>query len=79
MNRSTLAFAYAEKTGRTVRIAAEPPPPAPGPAVRPPASAPRSTPREIDQEALLVAVRRSLASCRNSAERRMLAAFEAAR
>ena len=37
----------------------------------------RSAPPSVSDDALLIAVRRSLASCRDSSQRRMLAAFEA--
>jgi hypothetical protein len=87
MNRSTLALAYAAKTAKTAgeqprqgiptgiaRDAAMVPA-----AVRAPESRSRMTPEPISEDALLIAVRRSLASCRDTSHRRMLAAFEAMR
>jgi hypothetical protein len=50
---------------------------APGPA--PYRSAPSQPQETTGEDALLIAVRRSLASCRDSAQRRMLPAFEAKR
>jgi hypothetical protein len=87
MNRNTLARAYAAQTAQPGRAPAAQPsprsehagPPAAGlvaPA-RPAAEAPSS--QAAFEDALLIAVRRSLASCRDSSQLRMLAAFEARR
>jgi hypothetical protein len=94
MTRSTLALAYAARVAPSTRpataAAVQPAPLAPArsrPAA--PASAPvppqrQTAPRSeaqapLAQEALLIAVRRSLASCRDSSQLRMLAAFESVR
>jgi hypothetical protein len=92
MSRNTLARAYAAST-RPVLPAATEALPAVQPAAqpRPPAvpvvrgtSLQRTVPAgpqqpDVIADALLIAVRRSLASCRDSTQLRMLAAFEASR
>lgn len=85
MSRDTLALAYAASTrpaqpampeaSRAVQPAASSPSQAPAAPVRH-AAAPQP---EAVGDALLIAVRRSLASCRDSTQLRMLAAFEASR
>ena len=87
MSRSTLALAYATRAAQAAApqpVASAQPrraPPARLPAALPPAAAhalprTRATPAAIAEDALLIAVRRSLASCRDSSQLRMLAAFE---
>jgi hypothetical protein len=87
MNRNTLAGAYARRTAQPAAVAqelgaasartllAEPAP------VTRPAPAPGRVAREaaVIEDALLIAVRRSLASCKDSSQLRMLAAFQASR
>jgi hypothetical protein len=82
MTRNTLALAYAAKTSKTASAQSQPAPramplpPAAPTAPRPAAARPEQA---IIEDALLIAVRRSLASCRDSTQLRMLAAFEATR
>jgi len=71
MRTDTLSGAYAAKLGRYTQPALQAralPPTAP-PTARTAAPLP-------DAEALLIALRRSLASCRDTSQLRMLAAFE---
>jgi hypothetical protein len=85
MSRDTLALAYAASTrpaqpampeaSRAVQPAATRLPQVPDAPLR---HAPPPPPEAIG-DALLIAVRRSLASCRDSTQLRMLAAFEASR
>ena len=88
MNSSTLALAYAAKTGRapaaqpqpaqrSVSLQAALPISRPAPPRTP--AAPTQPAKVISDDALLIAVRRSLASCRDSSQLRMLAAFEPSR
>jgi hypothetical protein len=78
MSRSTLALAYASRVAKPG--AAQPVPraqPAPAPRAVPRAPAAQaSQPAAVANEVLLIAVRRSLASCRDTTQLRMLAAFE---
>jgi hypothetical protein len=94
MTRSTLALAYAARVAPSTRpataAAVQPLPPAAA-QTRPAApafplglplhqNAPRGEAQApLAQDALLIAVRRSLASCRDSSQLRMLAAFESVR
>ena len=89
MSRNTLARAYAAKTAQPGLARAGHASPAgtqvaqPAPAVAPVARsmlAGRVPQQEVYiEDALIIAVRRSLASCRDSSQLRMLSAFEARR
>jgi hypothetical protein len=78
MSRSTLALAYASrvaKPGAVQPVQRAQPAPAPRPVQRGPVAQPPQA-AVITNEMLLIAVRRSLASCRDTTQLRMLAAFE---
>jgi hypothetical protein len=83
MSRNTLARAYAAKTAQPGLAPAGTQVAQPAPAAAPVARtlpAGRVPQREMYiEDALLIAVRRSLASCRDSSQLRMLSAFEARR
>jgi hypothetical protein len=78
MKPDTLSGAYATKLGRPAQPAPRPVSALPlRPRLLSPAS--QAEPPLPDSEALFIALRRSLASCRDTTQLRMLAAFEGPR
>jgi hypothetical protein len=75
MRTDTLSGAYAAKLGRPAQPALRPVPSLPL-RPRPLSPARPAEPPLPDSEALVIALRRSLASCRDTTQLRMLAAFE---
>lgn len=69
MKTDTLSGAFSARLGRPAQPAARPPMPRAEPAPAPLA----------DADALLIALRRSLESCKDTSQLRMLAAFEPSR